>query len=148
MKLPTIEDFTSDPERDLDGEYAWRQFGGLTIDEAYDKFCEKPDICQEDFMAMGDAAFAFYFPVIDRYIRQNEPKEEFDRVAYILAAGISQHVSLKQILVRPLYRQIINLCHFVIDGLKSADDEKYRDSSVEQVERVWLELLKKTSALT
>jgi hypothetical protein len=147
MKLPTIEDFTSDPENDLDGEFAWRQFGGLTVDEAYDKFCERPDLRPEDFMAMGDAAFVFYFPVIDRYMRQKEPQEEFDLAAHFLASAISEHVSQRRALVRRVYGQIIDLCNFVLDALKSANDEMSRDRSLKEIEQVWLELLNKTSGL-
>lgn len=147
MNLPTIEDFTSDPEHDLDGAYAWSQFGGLTIDEAYDKFCERPELRQEDFMAMGDRAFTYYFPVIDKFVREKEPQEAFDLVAHILALGIVRHISAERPLARAVYAQIIDLCHFVLDALKTADDTKYRDWSVEQVEHVWLELLNRTSAL-
>ena len=147
MTLPTIEDFTSDPENDLDGAYAWRLFGGLSVDEAYDKFSERPDLRQEDFMFMGDAAFVFYFSVIDRHIRENEPKEEFDAEAHILALAITAHVSRKHVLVRPIYGQIIDLCHFVLSALKNIKSDEDRSYSVEEVELAWTELLKKTSAL-
>jgi len=56
MKSPTVEDFVCKPipEQDLDGFHAWKQFGGLNLQKAYEKFCEHPLCCQEDFMFMGD----------------------------------------------------------------------------------------------
>jgi hypothetical protein len=66
--LPKERDF--DPYGgDLDAQCAWKNFGGLTLDEAVSKFRGCPEIYQEDFMFMGGAAFAFYFPVIEGYLR-------------------------------------------------------------------------------
>ena len=62
----------------LDGQHAWKQFGGLTVDEAYSKFCENPDFYQEDFMFMGPKAFLFYFPVIEKYIKTVKPGDDLD----------------------------------------------------------------------
>ena len=68
-KLPSEGDF--DPYHGcLDAQCAWRNFGGLDLDSAYRKFCENPSYYQEDFMFMGPAAFTFYFPVVDRYLRE------------------------------------------------------------------------------
>ncbi|QDV16908.1 hypothetical protein Pan153_15420 [Gimesia panareensis] len=65
--LPGERDF--DPhEGDLDAQVAWRNFGGLTLGEAYEKFQENPFVYQEDFMWMGGKAFAYYFPVLERYV--------------------------------------------------------------------------------
>ena len=55
---------------DLDAQYAWKNFGELTLKQAYDLFLTNPIHYQEDFMFMGGTAFDYYFPVIDRYIRQ------------------------------------------------------------------------------
>jgi hypothetical protein len=66
--LPTEQDF--DPwGGDLDAQCAWRNFGGLAIDRAKAKFRENPLLYQEDFMFMGTKAFAYYFPVIEEYLR-------------------------------------------------------------------------------
>jgi hypothetical protein len=43
----------------------WRIF----LDEAYARFCERPEYYHEDFMFMGGIAFAYYFPVIEKYVR-------------------------------------------------------------------------------
>ncbi len=79
--LPTEQHF--DPYGgDLDAQCAWRNFGGLTIEEAKVKFCEHPEIHQEDFMFMGGKAFAYYYPVIDSYLRETPllpPEDRDDR---------------------------------------------------------------------
>lgn len=64
--LPSQSDF--DPVGcDLDAQSAWQTFGGLGLAEAYAKFLQVPESYQEDFMFMGSRAFAYYFPVVDRY---------------------------------------------------------------------------------
>ncbi|MEM7010678.1 MAG: hypothetical protein AAF585_04260 [Verrucomicrobiota bacterium] len=63
--LPTENDF--DPfGGDLDAQCAWKHFGELSLNQAYDIFVSAPNIYQEDFMFMGAVAFDYYFPVIDR----------------------------------------------------------------------------------
>ena len=87
--LPSETDF--DPfGGDLDAQYAWKNFGGLTLKQAYDLFLTNPIHYQEDFMFMGGAAFDYYFPVIDRYIREVTGDEEGDdcEVA-ILGSGVA-----------------------------------------------------------
>ncbi|MFT5732158.1 MAG: hypothetical protein ACJA2W_000854 [Planctomycetota bacterium] len=65
-------------EGQLDAQHAWRNFGDLTLPEAYEHFMTRPEVFQEDFMFMGCKAFAYYFPVIDRYIRDVKGTEEGD----------------------------------------------------------------------
>ncbi|MEM9646820.1 MAG: hypothetical protein AAF989_17650, partial [Planctomycetota bacterium] len=68
-QLPSEHDF--DPHQgDLDAQYAWKHFGALTLEEAFRRFRENPEIYQEDFMHMGGRAFAFYFPVLDCFLRE------------------------------------------------------------------------------
>jgi hypothetical protein len=77
--LPTRDDF--DPTGNcLDADWAWGNFGGLNLSDAHVKFCEDADIYQEDFMFMGGVAFSYYFPVIERYIRESRivPGSEFE----------------------------------------------------------------------
>ena len=59
----------------LDGQTAWRNFGELTIEGAFELFCTSPIIYVEDFMFMGPRAFTHYFPVIDRYVREVAPED-------------------------------------------------------------------------
>ena len=151
MKLPTAEDFTGIPNPECgDAFCAWKNFGGLTIDEAYQKFCEFPDCSQEDFMFMGDNAFIFYFPVIDRYVREQEPEYEFfgkkypfDGVTHFLAHSIDMHVSETSPSVRSLYNQIVKLCDFVLRSVADVPSEKGRSWSPDEIRTVWTELRKK-----
>ena len=67
--LPDAADF--DPwGGNLDARHAWKDFGELSLAQAYKLFLENPCSFQEDFMFMGPEAFAYYFPVIDRYLRE------------------------------------------------------------------------------
>ena len=87
--LPSEKDF--DPfGGDLDAQCAWKNFGELTLKQAYDLFLTNPIHYQEDFMFMGGAAFDYYFPVIDRYIREVVGDDEGDdcEVA-ILGSGVA-----------------------------------------------------------
>ena len=84
--LPSERDF--DPwGGDLDAQYAWKNFGSLTIEQAIERFRERPDIHQEDFMFMGPRAFVYYFPVLESFLlsvtAQNEVEEDYQ--AFILA---------------------------------------------------------------
>lgn len=74
----------------FDADRAWSNFGGLTLAEAHSKFRDRPDVHQEDFMFMGGKAFAFYFPVIEEYLRElpTEGEEDNDRQEWIIAKGI------------------------------------------------------------
>jgi len=72
--LPREKDF--DPYNgDLDCQHALEVFGGMTLDQAYLEFCDRPEIYQEDFMFMGPKAFIYYFPVVDRYLREVTSKD-------------------------------------------------------------------------
>lgn len=81
----------------LDAQCAWDHFGGLSLTEAHLKFCEHPDLYQEDFMFMGGAAFAYYFPVIERYIRESQVDAEFGidvEAMWILAHCIKNQIEV------------------------------------------------------
>ncbi len=145
MTLPTITDFTcvNPPEQDLDGYAAWKNFGGLTHDEAYARLCECPESRQEDFMWMGDTAFVYYFPVMERYIRNVESTAAFDSIAWITAHCIDMHVSEKQPSVRRIYRNIEDLAAFVLDGLAGVPRGEQRAHPVEDVQDAWLALKEK-----
>ncbi|HEV7280034.1 MAG TPA: hypothetical protein VGN57_07450 [Pirellulaceae bacterium] len=138
--LPTESDFVTYPETpDLDQVYAWRNFGGLTLDEAKTRFAENSLHYQEDFMYMGTNAFAFYFPVIDWWLRsvpeRNEPFD--DSEAWILAEGIQiqfRDDALDRL--RPLIPAVMDLASYVTSHLsRFGDDEDQR-----RVQDAWTEL--------
>jgi hypothetical protein len=160
MTLPTFTDFTGatgPPTQRSCGDAfdAWKNFGGLTVDEAYQRFCENAERYQEDFMFMGDAAFVFCFPVVEKYIREEEPnfkldiypnKTPFDGETHILAACIDFHVSEKQPDVRPLYDRIVDLCCFVLESMENVPDSPHRSWQPSEIKQVWTQLLLKTLA--
>jgi len=78
---------------DLDAIHAWKDFGGLTRSEAFVKFSSNPDFFQEDFMFMGQLAFVFYFPVVERYIFQSNIQDDEDEIEamWILSHCINNH---------------------------------------------------------
>jgi hypothetical protein len=145
MTLPTITDFTimNPPEQDLDGFAAWKNFGGLSLEEAYIRLCENPEARQEDFMWMGDAAFIYYFPVIDRYIREVESKASFDNIAWIVAHCIDMHVSETQPEARRIYRNLEDLAAFVLGGLAGVPRDEERAHAIDDVQEVWVALKEK-----
>ena len=149
MSLPDVQDFTvtERPEEDADGFAAWKNFGGLTIEEAYAKFSASAEVLQEDFMWMGDRAFAFYFPVLDRYVREVEAERAFDDQAWVLAHCIAAHVaqgsSEADRAATPagpaahLENQLASLCDFVLDGLGRAPERADRSRPVHEVASAW-----------
>ena len=122
MNLPNQKDFYQS-ELNLDGHRAWKNFGGLTVDQAYEKFCENPNYYQEDFMFMGGPAFTFYFPIIDRYIREKEFRIAFSGETRILCEGFRiriQERSRKPHMFTPkIGNKIVALCTFILDQLKA-----------------------------
>ena len=96
---PTQADF--DPsEGCLDALHAWKNFGGLSRAEAYEKFCQAPEIYLEDFMFMGGVAFAYYYPVLERYVLESrvETRDGNDVEAmWILASCIKLQYEARSI---------------------------------------------------
>jgi hypothetical protein len=139
MPLPTVGDFTvtEKPEEDLHGCSAWKAFGGLSIEEAYRKFCEVPEAHQEDFMWMGDRAFMFYFSVIERYLHDEEPRVEFDGVTFILAHCIGMHLPSHEPCVRSQYDRFLELGAFVLDNLRMMPEREARSHSILEVTSAW-----------
>jgi hypothetical protein len=127
MELPTIQDFTctSNPKDDLDGFTAWEHFGGLTLDEADRKFNENAEFYQEDFMFMGGRAFAFYYSVLDRYIREVESKNEFADETWIIAHCIVIHVPDGRMTAKTLWRKIAGICDCLIRGRQNTQSDKF-----------------------
>ena len=137
--LPTERDF--DPYGgDLDAQYAWRNFGGLTLEEANKRFRENPEVYQEDFMFMGGTAFGFYFPVIDGFLRDTSDKfEDDDRQAWILAHCIMNQFQGEVVPeVRRLVPGVLELAEFVLTHIRL-----FAPSDTEEQHRIagaWLEL--------
>ena len=92
----------------LDAQSAWKHIGGMTLSEAHHVFLDNPIYYQEDYMFMECGAFNYYFPVIDKYIREVTSEDEYDDCeVYILGCAIiaqfewngakHSHVTIKEI---------------------------------------------------
>lgn len=119
-EIPTESDFTWDggPIRGFDPDVreAWKNFGGLSLEEAHAKFREKPRYYGEDFGWMGARAFAYYFPVIEDYLRsepecEHDTLDEADWFAYCIQSRFED--SLPD--VRHLKERVLSLCRLVLD---------------------------------
>lgn len=133
-ELPTKHDFLED-HGCLDAQEAWKNFGGLTIEQAYAKFYASPTHSFEDFMFMGEQAFAYYFAVLDRYVRQvlqEVDEERFDDLSGIrdsiwahFAQPFDEEVFQERIRQRDLAddglltREVVALSEHVIKELPS-----------------------------
>lgn len=134
--LPTERDF--DPlDGDLDAQHAWRNFGGLTLEEAITKFREAPENHQEDFMFMGGRAFAYYFPVVERFLREDLAYVGDDREAWILAHGILTQFSGPSLPdVIHLAPRVLGLADFVLANIR-----RFGDSDDQQrIQVAWRQL--------
>jgi hypothetical protein len=125
-ELPTQRDF--DPTGyDFDARFAWSHFGGMTLEEAFSRFIECPENYQEDFMFMGTAAFRFYFPVIDRFLRQTThipSADRGDRLSWILAQCLAhQFTEPDAILIRERRNEALDLCNFMIVNIDAFKDD-------------------------
>jgi hypothetical protein len=124
--LPKAGDF--DPwEGSLDAGHAWKNFGGLSLAQAHQRFLENPLARQEDFMFMGPKAFAYYFPVIDRYLREVLGKEpDDDCSAAILGSATAARLSdTAHPAIQSIAREVAELAAHVIGNLtRYAPDER------------------------
>ena len=137
--LPSELDF--DPcQGDLDGQWAWKNFGGLTIEKAIQRFQEAPEIYQEDFMFMGPTAFAYYFPVLEAFL-QGVPErtdDDDDHQAFILAHCIQNHFNANATgNVLRLAPRVAALSQYVRRNI-----ERFASQPAEQaqISEVWLQL--------
>lgn len=119
MKIPDAKDFADwgdgDLSGDLDALSAFKNFGGLTLDEAKARFAENPLHYQEAFMFMGTNAFIFYFPVLDDYLRHAPDEDnDNDHESWIISQCIeSQFRPCAIERLRPLIPKIVDLADFV-----------------------------------
>jgi hypothetical protein len=125
---------------DLDAQCAWKNFGGLTLEQAKARFRGCPSTYQEDFMFMGGNAFAYYFPVIEDYLREvTDSETDDDHEAWILAHCIQNQFErddLRQ--VRRLSARVLDLAEYVHTNIHlfGADDKQRR-----RVAQAWTELV-------
>jgi hypothetical protein len=92
--IPNEDDFRLVPDwsQDREGWWAWEDFGGRTLDEAYAIFRENPLRYQEDLMWMAPKPFCFYLPIALRYL-QSEDSSGDSNIVNCLASDIEFHFS-------------------------------------------------------
>ena len=137
--LPTEEDFGPWLGH-LDVQVAWKRFGGLTIDEATALFRENPVVFQESFMYMGGKAFAYYFPVIENYLKSvPDADHDWDHESWIIAHDIRAQFERDSLThVQDLTPRVIELALFFQKNLRRfGATEKER----EKVAKAWTDLL-------
>jgi hypothetical protein len=127
--LPTYGDFGSG----LDEENAFKHFGGLSLERAYERFLKSPEVYQEDFMDMGPVAFTFYFPIVERYLYTIKAQRRYyDCEAAILATDFLFQLSEPKIFQnKELLFRLIRLTDYVIANLG-----QYALQGDEQI-RIW-----------
>jgi len=111
LPIPRKSDFRTC----LDGDYAWKNIGGRTVDEVFSIFCKHPLHYAEDFVHMGDIPFTYYFPVIDKFAREGALGNPFDdqdmaTVIYILDCNTRACT-----LPRKLVPEVISLVKYLQD---------------------------------
>jgi hypothetical protein len=114
-QLPIESDFYTH-NGDLDGKHAWECFGGLTLEQAREQFLGNPEFHQEDFMFMGGKAFAYYFPVIEGYLKSVAVGESTsDYQMWILSHAIRNHFDGVDLpYVRYLIPRVLALAEWVL----------------------------------
>jgi hypothetical protein len=138
--LPVLIDFDPSGEGNLDAESAWRNFGGLSLEEAHSKFREFPRSYQEDFMFMGGRAFAFYYPVIEDYLRElpSQGDEHNDHLEWILAKCIDyQFKNDTDCHVLHLSQRVVDLSCVILDNINLFG---YDELDRERIAEAWQEL--------
>ncbi len=146
--LPTERDF--DPygdgsEEDAWGDEwtAWQNFGGLTLEEAKAKFRENRNY-DEDFMWMGGRAFAFYFPVVDDFLRSvPEGNNSCETSAWFLSKCIQSQFDCSLPDVRHLAPRVIELADFVRQNIRRFGRNDTRHAEVIEA---WSELAERVRA--
>ena len=141
--LPVERDF--DPwNGDLDAQCAWKNFGGVTLDEAEARFRENPLYYQEDFMFMGGVAFAYYFPVVENYLRGVPDADNYDdHQSWILAKCIEAQFDDKNLaFVRHLAPRVTDLADFVLVNIRRFGGD---DRERQRVADAWRELVREVT---
>jgi hypothetical protein len=142
--LPKESDFVDYPE-DLEQIFAWRHFGGRTIEEAKVRFAERPLQYREELMGVGTKAFVYYFPVIDWWLRcVPEAEEPFDDSdAWIIADGIRHRIDVDGIdSLRPLLPAILEIASYVLANIRRFGPEEDQRG----VRNAWTELIERISS--
>lgn len=99
----------------LDALEAWKEFGGLSLQEAKVKFAGNPFKYSEDFMFMGPKAFAYYLPALIDSLKTALSSEQTAAVFPILGLGyaIQSQLEVAHHECRRFYPEILELIELV-----------------------------------
>ncbi|MDB5335260.1 MAG: hypothetical protein JWN70_879 [Planctomycetaceae bacterium] len=138
-QLPIESDFYT-RIGDLDGQHVWKCFGGLTLEQTREKFLEHSEFYQEDFKFIRGKAIAYYFPVIEEYLKSAiDGAHRHDHSAWIPSHGIQNHFRGAHLThVRQLIPRVFALADFV---LKNNDRLGYDWMERKHVAEAWEELV-------
>lgn len=140
MDKPTIADF--DPWKgSLDAIAAWEEFGGLDVDDAFNKFCTCPEQYAGDFMWMGPKAFVFYLPVLEKHIQRAKERESIrDEPASVEEIGQSilfQLQSNATQIITCIDDQLARLCEMVLQNPRLYCDDPDSTDDQERLYTTW-----------
>jgi hypothetical protein len=112
--LPDPHDFGADEKWALDARSAWDHFGKLTLSQAWELFSKNPLHYQEDFMFMGPVAFAYYFPVLDRHLREARPTDEYDDCeAWIIGCSVEDQLESGHHFGKGFFQEVADLAAYM-----------------------------------
>ena len=112
MSLPTREEINPTFD-DLDGRVACEHFFGKTLDEA-ETLLRENHRYEEDLMWMGSAAFRYYFPAADRFIRSDAATGEVSFISGV-AYTLEYRLEYEPLELFPIALQLEQLCLYVIE---------------------------------
>ena len=126
MPHPSKDDFGD--SSDLDVAYAWKTFGGKSLDEAYDLIRENALSRQEDLSWMDSPAFVYYFPAAASYLMSLEASGDSDGVSSI-AGLLEAKLQDDKDAIASLRDLIVSLCDHVVANFSKydADENIYGD---------------------
>lgn len=152
--IPSLGDFLED-HGCLDAHEAWKNFGGLTLNEAYEKLWSRPEIYLGDFAHMGERAFAHYFEVLERFVRnviKAKDEEGYEQLSPIrdviwfhFAQPFDEEVHKQRVRARDqadggrLRRSVVELCDYVLTELLNllVGAAPYSTATEEGITIVW-----------
>lgn len=84
MKVPNRSDWGDIDKKDLDANWAFKQFFGKSFTEAESMFQENAMYYQEDLQSMPSSPFNFYAPALAKYITSQRARDDSDGASSFL----------------------------------------------------------------
>ena len=84
MNIPSKNDWGKIDPKDLDANWAYKQFIGKSFSEAESMFRENALYYQEDLQSMSEIPFNFYVQALEKYIISKAAKNDSDGASSFL----------------------------------------------------------------